>query len=531
MLSLGIELSTQTVKLAVIDIRTGAIRFTGGFDYDTTFPEYCTSGGVLECSDPCLRHTSPNLITEAIDYAFNWLRGKGVSLSEIGAIKADGMQHCTVYADSSFKEKLESLNGSKSLVEQLCPSLTRQTCPIWEDRTPVDEAAWLTEAVKGKGGIEAITGNRAELRFPAAQVLRWAKESPEEYKETAHIMLLSAFVTSILAGKIAPVDTGDGWGTNLNSLDIENPGWSVDMISACDRYLQENGLPGGLRDRIGGICHYDTVIGTISRYFTERYVVNPEAVVLAGTGDNPATLLGCGTGAVISLGSSYTVNGVMEKIVPSPTGEYNVFGYTPGSAMALSVFTNGSKLHDHFLRKYVTGNPDTPIDLKHWNEYLRRAGVPVLKEDENLMLPYLLSESVPLAKEGIIRQGFTEDEEDANIRVLHVSQVLSLKLHSGHLGGTESLCVVGGASRNPVLKQLIADVFGTRVCSVEYADFAAPLGCAVSGARHLLNISYEEAQERFVKRDSSPMIEPAPSNEKVVPRLLERYRELEQINT
>jgi len=34
--------------------------------------------------------------------------------------------------------------------------------------------------------------------------------------------------------------------------------------------------------------------------------VNPDAVVLAGTGDNPATLPGCGGRLVISLGSSYS---------------------------------------------------------------------------------------------------------------------------------------------------------------------------------------------------------------------------------
>lgn len=51
--------------------------------------------------------------------------------------------------------------------------------------------------------------------------MKWAKENPSEYKETAHIFLLSSFITSVLAGKIAPVDTGDGWGTNLNSINIK----------------------------------------------------------------------------------------------------------------------------------------------------------------------------------------------------------------------------------------------------------------------------------------------------------------------
>ncbi len=64
------------------------------------------------------------------------------------------------------------------------------------------------------------------------------------------------------------------------------------------------------------MVHYDTVLGPIAPYFVRRYGMNPGAVVLAGTGDNPATLLGCGGQAVVSLGSSYTVNGQMKRDRP-----------------------------------------------------------------------------------------------------------------------------------------------------------------------------------------------------------------------
>ncbi len=30
-----------------------------------------------------------------------------------------------------------------------------------------------------------------------------------------------------------------------------------------------------------------------------------------------------------------------------------MFGYTPGNAMALTVFTNGAKVHEFFLDKYI----------------------------------------------------------------------------------------------------------------------------------------------------------------------------------
>lgn len=101
--------------------------------------------------------------------------------------------------------------------------------------------------------------------------------------------------------------------------------------------------------------HYDSEAGTINPYFAEKYGINPDALILTGTGDNPATLMDCGGNIVVSLGSSYTVNGVMDKIVPSAYGEYNLFGYTKGRAMALSVITNGGKELKGFKR--ISLNP------------------------------------------------------------------------------------------------------------------------------------------------------------------------------
>ncbi len=127
----------------------------------------------------------------------------------------------------------------------------------------------------------------------------------------------------------------------------------------------------------------------------------------------------------------------------------------------------------------------------------------ILREDERLMLPYLRDESVPLRPAGIVRDGFDDQDARVNIRSLHVSQVLSLKLHSGHLSRTDALCVVGGAAQNRFLRQLIADVFDSNTYNIRHAGFAAALGCAISGARAILNVSYEEAAGRFVQIDRS----------------------------
>jgi sugar (pentulose or hexulose) kinase len=137
----------------------------------------------------------------------------------------------------------------------------------------------------------------------------------------------------------------------------------------------------------------------------------------------------------------------MDRITPSPGGEYNVFGYTKGKAMALSVITNGAKVHDHFIKRYLLKSEDKSPADPDWRKYVDMAGPALLSPDEKLLLPYLFDESVPVRKKGIIRDNFSSDNPEENIRALILSQVLSLKLHSGHLGEVNQLCVVGGGAK------------------------------------------------------------------------------------
>jgi len=527
MYTFGIEFSTQSVKLVVLDLYHFDVVYTGSFDYDTTFPPYNTQGGVLPSEDPAIRHTSPCLLIEALDFAFQKLKNEHVDLSRISSVKTDCMQHCSVYTDKFFESTIRALDPKLGLMEQLSSCITRKSSPIWEDRSTFEQTEYLTASLKSKNGINSLTGNRAEFRFPCSQILKWGKESPEDYERTSNIFVLSAFITSILAGQTAPVDTGDGWGTNINSLDIDNPGWNRDVLSVSDAYMKNYGIKSSLGDKIGRMDHYDATVGTINSYFSIKYGINSGAIILAGTGDNPATLLGSGGSIVISLGSSYTVNGVMEEIIPSSSEEYNIFGYTKGRAMALSVFTNGSKVHDAFLQKYIQKQNRKKPDQTDWDTYIKVAGSFHLSTGEKLMLPYLLDESVPLRKRGVVRDGFSEDDAHANIRALHISQVLSLKLHSSHLGEVDEVCVVGGGSKNSFLMQLIADTFKAETNSIVNPDMAAPMGCAISGAVAVLKISYDEAAQRFVQKDETSYYRPIKGNRKLIHTLIGRYKKLE----
>ena len=152
------------------------------------------------------------MFLEAVDMAFLTLQNIGIDMFRIKAIKMDAMQHCTVYVDADFSRIVMKLNPGQSLRDQVEKCFTRKTSPIWEDRSTEREVKFLENVLDGEDEIIAETGNRPELRFPASQIMKWLREYPDEYERTEHIFLLSAFLTSILSGKVVPVDTGDGWG-------------------------------------------------------------------------------------------------------------------------------------------------------------------------------------------------------------------------------------------------------------------------------------------------------------------------------
>ena len=67
-------------------------------------------------------------------------------------------------------------------------------------------------------GWRPSPGSRATLRFTGPQIRRFYKTSPAEWQRTAEIHLVSSFIASLLVGKSASIDLGDGAGMNLLDL-------------------------------------------------------------------------------------------------------------------------------------------------------------------------------------------------------------------------------------------------------------------------------------------------------------------------
>ncbi|MGN6642818.1 MAG: carbohydrate kinase, partial [Verrucomicrobiota bacterium] len=211
-LFLGLDSSTQSLSAVVIDYDTRKVVYEKSLNFDSALPHYKTRNGVLPNRDPLVKHSPPLMWAEALDLLFAAMKKDRVALGDILAISGSGQQHGSIYLNDRAPEALRQLGSAASLVKGLRGVFSRRTSPIWMDSSTANECAEIRKAL---GGIEATatkTGSDAFERFTGPQIRKFFKTEPESYAKTAHIALVSSFVASLLAGKIAPIDHGDGAG-------------------------------------------------------------------------------------------------------------------------------------------------------------------------------------------------------------------------------------------------------------------------------------------------------------------------------
>jgi len=470
-LFLGLDLSTQSLTSLVLD-SAGNVVSSLSLNFDRQFPAYGTLGGVLPGrGDSTVVHGDPLLWAEALEGMMALLGREGV-LSRIRAVAVSAQQHGTVYLKSSFASTLASLAGHVALQDQIAPELARRTAPVWMDSSTEKECGEITAALGGDAAVAALTGSRATERFAAAQIRKFFQHYPRKYEKTGHIALVSSFVTSLLAGRIAPVDGGDGFGTNL--ANISQGIWSSAALEATAPELQR---------RLPSLALRDTVVGPVAPFWTERFGFFPEALVVTGSGDNPCSLVGLGlleneaTGA-ISLGTSDTFFGYRRHLPPGGRTEGHLFGTADGGYMALLCFKNGSLTRQHVRDAFGLtweGFSDLLLSTPPGN-------------GGRGMLPWLLPEITPRVLRPEVRYfgGLTADDPGGCVRGVAEGQACGLRLHARAMGPLpESLLVTAGGSENPGLLQVLADVFGVPVRTIAIRDSAA-LGAALRAAHLFL---------------------------------------------
>jgi len=502
---LGIDSSTQSMKGLVIDPAAGSVVSSASVHFKTDLPQYKCPDGVLAHIDPLVKHADPLMWLAALDLLLARLQATGVDMGQIAAIGGDGQQHGSVYLNGRFAQALSGLNPSLPLAEQLKGALARPTSPIWMDSSTSAECRELDAQFGAR--LQADTGSPAIERFTGPQIRKYAKTEPERYAQTERIHLVSSFLCSVLIGKDAPIDAGDGAGMNL--LNLRTLAWDAEIAA-----FTAPGLAAKL-PRVG-----TGVAGGLHAYFA-KYGLKPGLPVAVWTGDNPASLVGTGAWdagvAVVSLGTSDTFFAALDAFRTDPEGCGHVFGNPAGGFMSLACFKNGSLARDRVRQE--AGASWEFFDQKAFE--LTPAG-----NGGRLALPWFVPEITPPVLTPGLRANFdfAAAAPEVRIRAVVEAQALALRSHALWIGAFDTIRVTGGASKSPGIRQTLADVFQARVESIAVADSAA-LGGAMLAA-HADGVPLAVMTDSF--SPVTAVCEPDPARAAVYDGLLAAVRALEK---
>jgi xylulokinase len=512
-LYLGLDSSTQSLTAIVLEVegpRRGVV-FESSLVFDEALPHYGTIHGVLPSSDPAVAASPPLLWAEALDEMMARISRSTLELQRVSAVSGSAQQHGSVYLNSRAARALAALDPARPLVGQIGGTFSRAVSPIWMDSSTSTECAEIAATVGGDEALAQHTGSRAFERFTAAQIRKFSKEDPQGYLATDRIHLVSSFLASLLTGTHAPMDPGDGSGTNL--MDLAECRWWTPAVES---------TASGLAVKLPPIVPASTVIGTLSAYWQKRYGF-PAAKVLAWSGDNPCSLIGAGLvregRLAISLGTSDTVFGLMREPRVDRSGTGHVFGAPTGDYMGLTCFKNGSLARERIRDEFG-------LSWTSFSDALRRTPP---GNRGRILLPWFDPEITPsVPTPGVHRYGLAPDDGDAHVRAVIEAQQMAIALHSRWMNVTvDSIHATGGAAANRDILQVMADVFGADVYQLQVGNSAA-LGAALRAmhgdmAADGRAVSWDEVVRDFAEPVAQSRLSPDPARHALYRELIDVY--------
>ena len=412
---IGIDVGTSGTKTVLFD-ELGKVIASATVEY----PMYQPQNGYAE-QDPA------DWYNAAISTIKTVITKSGVSNKDIVGIGLSGQMHGLVILDEND--------------EVIRPAI------LWNDGRTEKEVEYLNFTV-GKEKLSQYTANIAFAGFTAPKIL-WVKNNePESFKKIRKIMLPKDYINYVLTG-VHACDYSDASGMLL--LDVKNKCWSEEMLTLC----------GITKDLLPSLYESYEVIGKVKEEFGL-----PEAVVVAGAGDNAAAAVGTGTvgngKCNISLGTSGTVFISSDSFSVDPMNALHSFCHADGNYHLMGCMLSAASCNK-WLAEEILKEKDFALLQKEINEEK-------LGKNSVYFLPYLMGERSPINDTDArgVFLGMTLDtrREDMVLSVLEgvsfaIRDSLEVAKSSG-IGITESF-LVGGGAKSPLWRKILANVLGIRL--------------------------------------------------------------------
>lgn len=443
---LGIDVSTTATKALLMDA-TGQVAGTAATEYPFETPR------------PLWSEQHPRLWWEGTQQSIRAVLAQtSVSPAQIGGVGLTGQMHGLVLLDE---------NG-----EVLRPAI------LWNDQRTQAQCDAI-HARLGRERFIQITGNVALTGFTAPKIL-WVKENePDVYAKAAHILLPKDYVRYKLTGAFG-MDKADGAGTVL--MDLRARDWSGEVLSALD--IPPAWMP--------PLYEGPQITGRVTPEAAAATGLQAGTPVMAGGGDQAAQAVGVGAvteGIVaLTLGTSGVVFATANGAFIEPEGRLHAFCHSvPGKWHLMGVMLSAAGS----LRWYR----DTFAPGIGFDDLLAPAANIPAGSDGLLFLPYLTGERTPhpdpLARGAFV--GLTVRHTLPHLtRAVLEGVAFGLRdsfalMKSSGLGAIHQVRVSGGGAKSPLWRQILADVFGCELVTVnttEGAAYGAALLAAVGAGQY-----------------------------------------------
>ncbi|HKR10643.1 MAG TPA: xylulokinase [Pyrinomonadaceae bacterium] len=427
---LGIDVSTTGVKALLVD----------------------DNGEIVASATTPLHLSTPKPLWSE-QYPHDWWQAAVTSIkqvlsetdaAEIAAIGLTGQMHGLVLLDDDG--------------EVLRPAI------LWNDQRCGDQCDEI-RARLGKERLIRISGNDALTGFTAPKIL-WVRQHEREiYDRAHHVLLPKDYLRYKLTHEYA-MDKADGSGTLL--FDLEKRDWSNETLAAAN-------IPAAWLPRT---FEGPEITGRVTREAAGATGLREGTPVVAGGGDQAAQAVGVGAirpGVLaVTLGTSGVVFAATESPLIESEGRLHAFCHAvPGRWHLMGVMLSAAGS----LQWYR----DTLAPDVSFAELVNEANDIAPGSDGLLFLPYLCGERTPhpdpLARGAMVGLTMRHTRAHLTRAVIEgisfgIKDIFSLIQGVG-AGEVEQVRVSGGGAKSVVWRQILADILGTELVTVNTTEGAA----------------------------------------------------------
>ena len=488
MFFLGIEISPGGTNAVALDLESAGIS-----------AEAWVPHAWIEGLPEGYREQAPAKWIEAVDLAVRQCLDKlGKGRERVAAIGVAGPQRGLVLLDSSNRIiRPSKLAGDTSV------------------RRQADEIA---RAFGGAPGLLEVSGQSPGVDSAAAECLWLKQHEPYHYKRAAALLTAQDFISYWLSGERS-TEAGSASCTGL--FDIRTRSWSRDLIDFIDPEMAALLPP---------VAASDQPRGLLRESLAREWGLPAQVQVGAGGGSPMLSALAAGCVApgtvAVELGNLGVIAGLSDQPVIDLRGEISPLCNATGGWLGLGA-TGNVAIAPELLRRHYGWTPEEFESMV--------AGVSPGAEGL-LLLPYFTGELMPRLPEG---SGVLHGITPANFTPAHLARAAAEGVALGLGYAMSRLLDLGfdppeirllGPGSSPVMRQLLADVFGVPVAPVSSRQGAA-VGAAMQAAVAFFNqsgepLGFEEIATYLVSGDPGLRCQPDPQTHELYQQLMSRQQYL-----